>query len=125
MQHKLKFFSLIDPIIIIAFIGFAFLFWPQFSSRTPATVVVFRDNIAIAQYPLSPERDFTLMGKEGPVTLRIRDNGVRMIQSTCSKQLCIQTGTIKHSGQQIVCAPNHIIVELSASGGKGPDAVTQ
>jgi hypothetical protein len=35
------------------------------------------------------------------------------------------TGAIVRHGQQIVCAPNHILVELETPSGISVDAVTQ
>jgi hypothetical protein len=50
---------------------------------------------------------------------------VRVLRADCPRQICVRAGAIRRSGQQIVCAPNHILIELETSSGKGLDAITQ
>jgi hypothetical protein len=115
----------LDFLIIICLVSGACAFWPLFASHGPATVVVFRDNAAIARYPLASDKVFTVRGKDGPVTLAVKNNGVRVIESRCPRGICIRTGTIHRQGQQIVCAPNHILVELQTSSESKVDGVSQ
>ena len=44
------------------------------------------------------------------------DNGrVRMLESTCPDQICVQTGWIEHAPQQIVCLPFRVVVKVAAN----------
>jgi hypothetical protein len=115
----------LDAVVIALCAAGALAFWPLFQSHRPATVAVFRDNEKIAEYPLSDSRTVTLRGRLGDITISIRDNGACVLRSTCPKQLCVHAGTIRQTGQQIVCAPNHILVELESSSGKTVDAVAK
>ena len=123
--HSLRPFLPLDALIIAACLAGAFAFWPFFQSLQPATVVVYRDNAKIAEYPLSVRKTVTIAGRNGNLTLSIHDNGVCVVSADCPKQICVHTGTIRQNGQQIVCAPNHILIELQSSSGKAVDAVTQ
>ncbi|HUI90926.1 MAG TPA: NusG domain II-containing protein [Chitinivibrionales bacterium] len=125
MPHKLKSFTFLDFVIIASCLAGALLFLPLMQSHAPATVVVYRENKKIAQYALSSPKEITLKGKIGDLSLSIRDNSVRVAWADCPKQICVHAGAIRRVGQQIVCAPNHILIELEASSGKGIDAITQ
>jgi hypothetical protein len=126
MTHRtLHPFSYLDGLIIISCVAGALAFWPLVQSHRPATVVVFRDDTKIAEYPLSTPRVVTLRGRHGDITLSVRDNGVCVVSADCPRQVCVRAGTIRQNGQQIVCAPNHILIELQASSGNTVDAVTK
>jgi hypothetical protein len=125
MPPHLKTFAFIDLIIIALCLAGSLAFWPLFSSGQPANAVVFRDNNRIAVYPLNSDRDFSVQGLLGPVVISINSGTVRVKESNCPRHICIQAGRIQNQGQQIVCAPNHILIELETSSGKAPDAVTQ
>lgn len=125
MLHTLKSFTILDFFIILSCLGGAFLFLPLMESHAPASVVIYRDNQKIAQYPLSSPKEITLRGKEGAVSISIRGGSVRVAWADCPKQICVRAGAIRRIGQQIVCAPNHLLIELETSSGKGLDAITQ
>jgi hypothetical protein len=125
MSNTLKSFTVLDCIIILLCVGGAFLFFPLMESHAPAVVAIYRDNQRIARYPLSSPKEIAVQGKEGNVIISIRDESVRVVRADCPRQVCVHAGAIKHSGQQIVCAPNHILIELETSSGKDLDAITQ
>jgi hypothetical protein len=78
----------------------------------PSTVIVRRDNTLLARYPLSGDLSFQVQGAEGPLSICISNKRVAVIQATCKNQVCVHTGYIEHPHQQIICVPNHIIVEI-------------
>jgi hypothetical protein len=117
--------SPLDIIIIIALLAGACWAWPFLASHGPATVVVYRDDVCIARYPLASDKIVPVRGKGGAMTLSIHANTVRVIESSCPRGICVQTGAILRRGQQIVCAPNHILIEVETSSGAAVDAITQ
>lgn len=63
--------------------------------------------------------DDSIIGKKIPIEtpygrniLEIGDGEVRIVEATCSDQLCVYQGTISESGEIIVCLPNLLIVEI-------------
>jgi hypothetical protein len=84
-------------------------------ASAPATVIVRRDNTVLAQYPIDRNVTFTVQGSEGPLTVCIADKGVAVMHATCKNQVCVRTGTIRRPFQQIICAPNHCIIEITSS----------
>jgi hypothetical protein len=125
MPHTLKSFTILDFFVILSCLGGAFLFLPLMESHAPASVAIYRDNQRIARYPLSSSKEIILQGKEGKVTISIRSGSVRVLRADCPRQICVHAGAISRSGQQIVCAPNHLLIELETSSGKDLDAITQ
>ena len=124
MPHTLKSFTILDFFIILSCLGGAFLFLPLMESHAPASVAIYRDNQRIARYSLSSPKEITEQGKEGKVTISIHNGGVAVVRADCPKQICVHAGAIRRSGQQIVCAPNHILIEIETSSGNGLDAIT-
>jgi hypothetical protein len=117
--------AILDAIIILIISGSAIATVPLLSAHKPATVVVFRDNTTVARYPLSLPTVFTVPGQNGPVKIAIQDNSVRITESNCPRGICMHVGAIHNKGQQIVCAPNHILVQLESSSETGVDGVTE
>jgi hypothetical protein len=100
--------------------------WRVLSGHAAAAVVVFRDNTPIARYGLERSTEVTLGGAQGAMRLHIDGQGVAVVYSECPHQLCAQTGRISKAGQQIVCVPNHIVIELRGEEGqRGIDAVAR
>jgi hypothetical protein len=88
-------------------------FVPFMQSHTPDTVVVYRDNVSIAQYPLTDNYLFTVKGAIGPMKIRIKDKTVSVDLATCPERICMRTRPISKTSQQIICEPNHIVLEIS------------
>ena len=109
----LKRFTMLDLLIIITLAGSAFFFVPFMQSHTPHTVVVYRDNTPIAAYPLAEDCSFTIKGAIGPMKIKIEDKSVWVDSATCPEQICVKTRPISKTSQQIICEPNHIVLEIS------------
>lgn len=122
-----KTFTVVDLFLIIAAVCGACGSIPFLYTLQPATVAVYRDNTLYGEYPLDQHRELTIAGHEGPVTIVIADGSVRVKQSTCRKQICVKSGAVNKPFQQLVCAPNHILIELRSQreSKDTPDAVAQ
>ncbi|MBD3347514.1 MAG: hypothetical protein GF401_20855 [Chitinivibrionales bacterium] len=123
---KYRTFGIIDLVIIGALLLVSVAFIPLMKSYAPSTVAVYRDNRVIARYPLEADKRFTVHGEIGDVSVHIHNSRVSVEKSTCSKQICVTATPVSNVGQQIVCAPNHILVQIeSSSEDKGPDAIAR
>jgi hypothetical protein len=87
-------------------------------------VSIYRDGRLAARYPLHVDRDATIPGAQGNVTIRIQRNSVRVVSADCPEKICIMTGNIRLPAQQIICAPNHILITIGTKEGSC-DAVTR
>ena len=125
--QKIKTVTLFDFLLIICLITGAFFSLPVIYAHQPSTVAVYKDNSLYAEYPLCEDREITLRGHEGPMKIQVQGCRVSIISSTCKEQICVKSGHISASFQQLICAPNHVLVEIRSKNkaGKEIDAITQ
>lgn len=82
-------------------------------------------------YPLDQDQEITItrQASENQVCINIVviENGtVHMDQSNCKNQVCVQDGRIDTVGQQIICLPNRIVIEIIGNEAeKEFDAISQ
>lgn len=54
----------------------------------------------------------------------IEDGTVRMEESTCKNQICVEHGRISTGNDSIVCLPNRVVVEIEADEGGEADVIS-
>ncbi|HEX3020653.1 MAG TPA: NusG domain II-containing protein [Chitinispirillaceae bacterium] len=118
-------FSWCDILIIISLLCGIFLTFPALRTLSPGTVQIFKDNQIIAEYPINQNRVFDVQGKKGIMEVRIQDNMVSVISSTCPHQICARQGKISKPYNQIVCIPNHVLITISTKKDEMLDAVSR
>lgn len=113
-----KTFTSGDAVLLFVLVLSAVSAVPFIQSHSPATVVVYKDNTLYAKYPLDINNEFIIDGYEGRMKVRIADKGVAVVSSTCSKQICLHGGVIRMPFQQLICVPNHILIEIQSKNTK-------
>lgn len=114
-----------DIFIIIIIMICAVLFIPMLRSNPRDSVVVYRADDVIAEYPIDEDKVFNVDGELGIVEVEIKNGRVRVVSSTCPRHICMKTGWISKSYEQIICAPNRIYVGIESDPEKTEiDAVT-
>jgi hypothetical protein len=115
----------LDIVIIIALLFVSVAFIPFMGSQSHDTVVVYKRDDVIAEYRLDQDRVFHVDGIDGTLEIEIRNEKVRVQSSPCRHQVCVNTGWISRSYEQIICAPNlvHLLIH-SNSEEEEIDAVT-
>jgi hypothetical protein len=108
--------------IILFFILLAIgagVFALTWNGSTQGTTAVVRVNGEVyGTYSLSVNRTVKINQKNGHKNeFSIKDGSVQMTYANCKNQVCVETGSISRSGEQIVCAPNR--VSITITGGKG------
>lgn len=119
-------FAVVDILLIAALLSVSAVWLPRMFTNRPAIVVVYLDSRIVARYPLDVEREVTVDGRIGRLHLRIAGGSVRVSESSCPHAICRRTGPVRYDGQQIVCAPNHLLIEIQSTRvvKERPDAVT-
>jgi hypothetical protein len=108
-------FAWLDGLIILSVavgLWYAIAALPR---QNGATVNIFREGRLIARYPLSENRDVTIDGAIGKLVLRIENGSARVVSASCKEKICIATGAIRRSSQEIVCVPNRVMITVSSS----------
>ena len=75
------------------------------------------------RYTLSKNQVLEIEGPLGTNYLTIEDGTVRMEAAACPDHYCIKQGVISKTGEQIICLPNGIIVEIIGGEETGLDAI--
>lgn len=112
MNQNIKTFTVFDALIIAFFIVGGMYSVPFIQNNLPETIAVYIDNTLYGKYPLDIDKQFTVKGYEGDVVITIQDHKACVHKSSCRKQVCVKGGFISKSYQQLVCAPNHVLVEI-------------
>jgi hypothetical protein len=116
-------FTVLDAVLVLALTAAAVAFIPFMRSLAPSTVVVFVDNVKFAEYPLDEPRIFSVPGRQGEVVVEVAERAARVYRATCPNQICVRTGRIRQPGQQIICVPNHVLIEIRSVRGSGSPEV--
>ena len=71
--------------------------------------------------PLSSNAEYTVdttadaiksSAEDGKNTIRLKNGEVDVISSNCSNQVCVNHDPISRAGEQIVCLPHGLVVEI-------------
>ena len=74
-----------------------------------------------ARYPLSEDREETIVTEGGENVLVIKDGYADMTDASCPDGLCVRQHKINESGESLVCLPNKVTVTVI--GGDGVDII--
>lgn len=124
---RLKLIGIVDiPLIIFLLLTGVYAVKHTLSFSKASELIVYRDNSKIAKYPLATDTTFVVNGKIGKLSITIRDSLAYVSHATCPHQECMRTGKIGKANNQIVCAPNHVVIAVqSDKETKKFDAVAQ
>jgi hypothetical protein len=118
--------KLIAGVLLIALLGFAgnhVLAAKQMDKGSQAQAIIKAEGKVIRTIALHEKAagSFLITGKIGPERVEIAGKRVRIVQSPCPNQLCVQQGWISTPGQSIVCVPGRILIYIE--GKSAVDAI--
>ncbi len=106
-------------IIILLMIAIAGFFLFRISGQ--GTLV----EIKIAQktygtYDLNIDQEVLISDDQGLLLMKclIKSGSVRVLESDCPDKICIDEGSIKLTGQTIVCLPNKVVIKIISDNEK-------
>ena len=102
------------------------LFFFTISSHAK-TVEVRENGKLILSLPLSENTKQTIRCTDGGSNqLLIQDGTVTMTDADCDDKTCVKTGSIKETGQSIVCLPHRLVITITdSSSDSAPDAIVR
>jgi len=59
-------------------------------------------------------RSFRL--KQGKITIKIEQGKLSVLSSPCRHKICCSVPPVSFTGERIVCAPNHFLLEIQGAG---------
>ncbi len=111
-------------IALFAVISMGFWFYQTLQSFDQVLIEV--DGELYGTYDIQKNQTISIV-VDGEVsnTVVIENQTVTMIESTCPDHLCEHQGTISKNGEQIVCLPNRVVIQLKTSEETGYDSIAQ
>ena len=107
-------FALLDILIVLSVVAGLCYSMAALPRQNGTTVNVFREGHLIARYPIAVDRDVVIDGAIGKLVLRIQNGTARIVSATCPGKICIAAGAIRLPSQEIVCAPNRVMITVSS-----------
>lgn len=97
----------------------AALFTLRVSSQPAGDVVITLDGAIYGTYPLTEDRTIEIAGDGFYNEVLIEGGTVLMKSSDCHNQICVEHAPISRSGENIICLPHKLVIEIK--GGKEAD----
>jgi hypothetical protein len=108
-----------DRLLVVIVALAAALAWPAtlMATSSRADVVRITGPSGTSVVALRPDREIAIEGLDGPITLVLRDGGVRVTGSRCPDRLCVRQGIVSRAGSAIVCVPGGVTVRIGGDDG--------
>ena len=129
MFRPRSFFRPLDAILVGLVAAAACWGFLAFGVSDGTKAIVYIADKKYAWYDLTGEkREVSVPTCIGPVRLEIGEGSARVAFSPCPNKICVKTGAVRHTHEEIVCVPAHLLLVIegdSRGHGKGEiDAVT-
>lgn len=120
-----------DVMIIISILIIALIFFFVFSKNnqnfsgliSEKSVSVFVNGEDFGRFSLDIDKTINVDSEFGHNIITIAGGKVYVSEADCPDKLCVLSDGIENSGQQIVCLPNRVIVEIEDSKEGDYDAI--
>ncbi|MFW6138771.1 MAG: NusG domain II-containing protein [Spirochaetota bacterium] len=119
-----KMFKPGDYAAIIAVLVVAVLLMHQYFANSQGRYVLVTGKSFSGRYSLEENRQVRVDGPLGITRVVIKEGEAWVGFSPCKQKICVKMGRISRAGEQIVCLPNRVIVEVKG-GGKSVDATAR
>jgi len=119
-----------DFFLILLILGLALFGIFTFRLTQGSRAIVYVANNKFAWYDLtSQKKTYSVPTRIGIIDIEIGNGNAKVIHAPCPNQLCVKTGAIKHSHEEIVCMPGQLLIviegDAEANGNKAKtDAIT-
>ena len=114
MNWKKKDAVLILTVLLIA--GAAFGVHEFAGGDGADTVTVKVDGKVTGTYPLAKDQKIRING--GTNILTIKNGKAKMTDADCPDQVCIRMGKISKTGENIVCLPHKLVIQVEGDVGQ-------
>lgn len=108
---------IVGGVIVLALVaGFAWLWLTQQAASDASLKVLVHDGDgATHELALDADDTLTVTTSFGTNVITVQDGQVSVTEADCGNQDCVHQGTISQPGQQIICLPHQLWVEIAAS----------
>ena len=108
---------LIGSLLLVAIISLVVLLSTRINSNLIAKVYVQDTIVETIDLSKKEEKDYTVHGINGDLTIHTRDGAICVSKSNCPHQDCVNMGYVNVSNRPIICAYNavYIVIEGNAT----------
>lgn len=93
----------------------------QGQSSKVAEASVYHEGNLLKDVKLDKDQEFHLLN--GKMLIQIKEGRIRVRESDCPRQICVNTGWIQYPGESVVCVPYKVLIEVKSAGPPLVDAV--
>lgn len=122
MKIELKKKDWILIIIIICVAAIAYLSHQLLRDTGAGNAIVKVNGEITGIYDLNEDQEISI--HDGSNILVIKNGKADMVEADCPDQLCVHQKAISASGENIICLPNKVVVEVKSKTESQFDAVT-
>ncbi len=90
-------------------------------SQGGKTALIYEKNKLLEKVSLDKEGIITLLN--GKMQIEVKKGKIRVREADCPQHLCVNMGWIQYGGQNIICVPNKVSIEVKSNGLPLIDAV--
>jgi len=90
---------------------------PSAFSSPGDSISIYRQGNAIARMKLDTDRSARFSVKTGEISVRIRGGKAWIDESSCRNHICQLSPPVFLGGERIVCAPNHLLIQVNGTSG--------
>ena len=112
---------LASSLILLSMLSFTIL---KAVSQPGQIAVIKVENLQNFSKNLNRDEKFSTSGHIGETSIEIVDKAIRVVSSDCPQKLCVRQGSIKHTGEIIVCVPNKLTISIEGRRKNKFDAIT-
>ena len=94
-------------------------------NASSGTVVITVDNEVYALAPLSEDTEITVNTENGVNHVVINNGEAWVSDADCNEQICVSHRAISKTGEQIVCLPHRVVLEIINGEDTDIDSISQ
>ena len=118
--------TIIAGVAVAALVVWSFaFFWgggDDASAQEAEFVAIIHDGDGgVRELPLDTDTELTITTSLGTNTVHIESGAASIVEADCPKHECMAQRPISRPGEQLICLPHKLWVEIAASGSNGSE----
>lgn len=109
-MHKIKYEIILIASVFLILIILAVLVF--INTDKGAKAVIYLGDEVIKEVYLDEDQEFIIQGKISEMTIVVSDGKIKVLESGCSNQICVNDGFISYDTQMITCLPNEVYIKI-------------
>ena len=122
---KLKKYDIIAIICVAVIVIISYITVNLLRNDEADTVVIYVDGKIEKKLDLNKNQEYKVNVDNGYNIIRVKDKKVRIKESDCSNQTCVNMGTISKDGQTLICLPHKVEVTIVSDDKSEVDVIAR